>query len=711
MGRSFASDSSPPNQTSRNGCLPRWRFSSTLALCALALAGCGGSSDSAPTTLATFPDYLSASFVSSFDAFADLANSLITTDPRYTRQENTWWFPSAPSTRYTTSPLASSRANYAHAAGLTGAGSTIAFIDSGFLTTHEALAGRVTATASNLASDAHGTGVASVAAGNSASMIGIAPGANMVFGVYDSAESLAAGTRLASANRAVALNNSWNYVDANGQTMFATTANFNTFFATSADRAYLNALTNYAAEGVVVFAASNTETDTQSSLLSGLPLFRPELESGWLNVINADATWNDTAITSATRLSAACLETARWCLAAEGTWEAATNTSTTAYALETGTSLATPMVSGALALLQEAFPTLTPHQLRTRLLASADQSFAEFTADGSFELAPTFSRNFSTEWGMGFLDIRAALLPIGTTTVPLSATVNHTLAQPLLLAGAASGDAIAHSLARTDVLAVDTLGGDFRLPGTALVAEPLHRSATDRLNMAVLEASRFALLSEYAVPSVAQLSPDTRLALLAPSGTTGTGPLGLSVQTDLGATTLGLTLAKDDGLLLPSSSTQPGSLIATLDVSHTAPLSANTDLRFGLSWGVAQSTSTGVAALHGLAVNSLKLAALRHDIWHEGDSLGFSVALPMALISGATTLTLPTGRDASGSPSYTAVAVDLTPRQREIDLALSYRGTLGARTEGYFGVLHALNSGNIAGLTDTGLATGLRITF
>ena len=79
------------------------------------------------------------------------------------------------------------------------------------------------------------------------------------------------------------------------------------------------------------------------------------------------------------------------------------------------------MVSGALALLGEAFPDLTPQQLRVRLLASADNSFAGFTRSGSVELAVGFSHDVSDEWGHDFLTRRSELASLRTKDMELQA--------------------------------------------------------------------------------------------------------------------------------------------------------------------------------------------------------------------------------------------------------------------------------------------------
>ena len=89
-----------------------------------------------------------------------------------------------------------------------------------------------------------------------------------------------------------------------------------------------------------------------------------------------------------------------------------------AYAFAFGSSFAAPQVSGALALLGQAFPTLSPAAMHARLLASADNVFTSFVSAGEVHVldgvgSGTFNHDYSTESDHGFLDIRAALQPSG----------------------------------------------------------------------------------------------------------------------------------------------------------------------------------------------------------------------------------------------------------------------------------------------------------
>ena len=116
----------------------------------------------------------------------DAAASFRNNNPRFIRQNGTF---NIGGTVVFANPLQSSRVDYAHALGLTGAGQVIAIVDAGFRRTHEAFAGKSNTVTGNPASldtpnddgPSHGTMVASVAAGNSNSMVGVAPRANLIF--------------------------------------------------------------------------------------------------------------------------------------------------------------------------------------------------------------------------------------------------------------------------------------------------------------------------------------------------------------------------------------------------------------------------------------------------------------------------------------------------------------------------------------------------
>jgi hypothetical protein len=97
---------------------------------------------------------------------------------------------------------------------------------------------------------------------------------------------------------------------------------------------------------------------------------------------------------------------------------AATEVSSTSTALVSGTSMATPIVSGSVSLLLSAWDQLTPMDAVGILKTSANRSFVNYTP---------------AEYGVGLLDIAAALEPIGTlkaatTGSAAQLTINHSTA-------------------------------------------------------------------------------------------------------------------------------------------------------------------------------------------------------------------------------------------------------------------------------------------
>jgi hypothetical protein len=703
---------------------------------AMALSACGGgggteeTDDAIGRVLGGIPgiETLTEAFVTSFAPFEAAAASLREVNPAFLRQSIRWSFVAAPQDVYDSYPLLSGRFDYARAAGLTGAGQVVSVVDDGFRPTHEVF-DDTSVTGNVPQAEDHGTAVAAIIAGNatvasgdSEDFTGVAPGAALDLGVY--ARPGQPGTRFddlrLAAERALALgavaqNNSWGY-----QNIPATPAGFDTVFGSQAARGWLAALSDYADEGVVVFAAPNA--GRQATIMDGLPRLRPELEAGWLSVINGVPEFDNDRVESATLLSAPCAASARWCIAAEGVWAPPSAQSDSSYAdaegqtIQVGTSFAAPQVAGALAILAEAFPGLTPHQLRVRLLASADDGF--FRPDGRVELADGFVKGYSDTWGHGFLDLRAALLPIGTPEVRLASGATVPLDTPLVVSGAAMGDAVARSLGNVAVVATDMLGGDFEVSGESLTATVAPLPVGTDL-MADLMASDPWTAGESTLPPVLEQLSGQQMTLADPAGElhaslvmpgTGAQDAGVAVARvfDTGslAVSVGVTLGRDDGDLfgLGVGSTARADM-AALDLGLTQDLGGSGFLRLGASFGMAKGeVQTQFNAL------SMELGATGPG----GDRLALGVALPLATTAGQTTLLLPTGRSTTGLV-HTPVAIDLVPEARQVDLSLRYDVPLDVgpdgRTDLRLELRHALNHGHVEGATDTGIGLALRISF
>jgi len=289
--------------------------------------------------------------------------------------------------------LALTNARAAQAAGYTGAGIRIGVVDSGVMRNHPALAGRVVANftyvdprRNNLAVDdvvGHGTTVAQLAAGAATGQWpgGIAPGAQIVsariinderpkddgsgqgnevtggLGMTEIHDDLiVAGVRI--------MNNSWGglyWTRPNVTAQIA--AEYRPFIVGN--------------DGLVVFATGN-ESRANPSDMAALPSqpgdggTRPaaDLERGWLAVAALD-TANPDRLAS---YSNACGVAKNYCLVAPGTAAflgANATSSNLSYYYGSGTSYAAPLVSGAAALVWQAFPYFDNTLVRQTLLGTA----------------------------------------------------------------------------------------------------------------------------------------------------------------------------------------------------------------------------------------------------------------------------------------------------------------------------------------------------
>lgn len=475
------------------------KLSSLVGLC-IALAGCGGGSNggggSADSNLPQ-PDYsndwVSASVAHTFDTVqaAQIRNS-----SRFQGVDAAISGGGANQSH----PYELARLDLVLSGNWTGAGQRVAVVDDGFRTTHQEFVGTDIVANGNIAvagGSSHGTHVAALITGSDdqGSMMGFAPDADLHLTSYldDSSRTgidlgkLAAATAEAASLDAVAQNNSWgllytppgdptrellvtdvrDHMTLNGSTVAEAFAGL-AGGTQAAWSTYFDELEAFQSSGVIVWAMSNDDTLAVNDASSALPLFIPELDA-WIAVGNGLFQTNSAnEITSASRLSAACGEMASQCLFADGTTRSAGVSSDTSYGLGTGTSFAAPQVSGAVAIMAQAFPSLSPQEWTKRLLATAYSDFVDFAQDGTVNFGSGIVRAYSDEWGMGVLDIAAALSPVdGVSLVngrSLDSAERTTLAGAALVSGAAYGNATRRALSGMDIAVFDGLDTPFLVP-------------------------------------------------------------------------------------------------------------------------------------------------------------------------------------------------------------------------------------------------------
>jgi subtilase-type serine protease len=302
-------------------------------------------------------------------------------------------------------------ADKAHARGTTGRGQTVAVIDSGVRATHQELSGKIvggwnylTRSANVADANGHGTHVASIVAGRKDGLgtFGIAPDANIMPFVVAGANGAVVGgannaniadaMRRASAAGVRIINNSY------GGATYAASFNRSIMQALGGDMIAAAMQVNRAG-GINVWATGNNGA-ANPSWQAALPVTHTELRGSWVAVTAVAA--NKNIASYANRCGVAM----NWCLAAPGTAvTAASIRADNQYTSMTGTSMAAPAVSGALALIMQLWPHLTNAQALNILFNTADDL-------GAKGIDPIF--------GHGLLNVDRGTAPVGTLQLAMT---------------------------------------------------------------------------------------------------------------------------------------------------------------------------------------------------------------------------------------------------------------------------------------------------
>jgi serine protease AprX len=141
-----------------------------------------------------------------------------------------------------------------------------------------------------------------------------------------------------------------------------------------------------------------------------------------------------------------------------------------------GTSMATPGVSGSVALLLQQTPSLTPDQVKARLMESADRNFPVYGT----AIDPATGLTYTTQYdiftiGAGSLDIVAALnntdtLPPGITALSPTASYSSLTRTVTIAAGWEGGLGLATLFGTHTLLANTVVWGDCMVWGDPTAA-------------------------------------------------------------------------------------------------------------------------------------------------------------------------------------------------------------------------------------------------
>ncbi len=273
------------------------------------------------------------------------------------------------------------RAQYPLYYGYTGKGVNVVVVDGAIQTANPEFAGkmgRFIYNPGNFAPDNHGTHVAGIigALRNNEGMEGVAPDAilNSIAIFNPSGPSLNFNQYAPGYNRAIKsglrfFNNSWGLTYPGRPVNTMSRAGAKSLMG----KPLFDALDNSVKKGAVqVWATGNNalsspDANANADMFAGLPYLFPQLQRGWIAVTSID--WNEKKY----RTANGCGVAKAWCIAAPGVsiWSTGASGSNYPYYTDTGTSMATPHVTGALAVAKQMFPRATPQQLARIVLRTA----------------------------------------------------------------------------------------------------------------------------------------------------------------------------------------------------------------------------------------------------------------------------------------------------------------------------------------------------
>lgn len=378
----------------------------------------------------------------------------------------------------------------------------------------------------------------------------------------------------------------------------------------------------------------------------------------------------------------------RFTLAAPGV--ALMSTYGNGYALMSGTSMATPVVTGAAALIRSRWNYLSAKDVANILFTTA-------TDLGAPGIDPIYGR--------GLVNIDKAMKPVGQVATPAYG------GKAVPLYGASTGGALAGAMktaAKAGLLTVsgfDETGRDFAIDfaGTLPAPRPMlldemlagqddavqgesrgvrlvmgnAQAATPVPHLGFMERAasvgyRLALGGGWVMaPMLAVQSEKASagsLALVRPLG--GAGEIGLTVsrldeqRTFLGAATHGV-------LGLGRSST------SALGVYLRSVLDDQTSLDASVSLGLTPATQGALLSTTATLSQAMRVAVTRRALWREGDRASVVLEQPMRVASGTMSIERMVGADANGAPAIERGSVGMQPDGRELRLSLHYQVPLG----------------------------------
>lgn len=318
------------------------------------------------------------------------------------------------------------------------------------------------------------------------------------------------------------------------------------------------------------------------------------------------------------------------------------------YRTNSGTSMAAPQVSGAVAIIHQMWPHMKGEHIKDLLLKTADKTIAGY------------DENIH---GQGLLDLDAATLPQGVVGIPTTGradgntvSVDGTIAM--------SGGATISAL--NEVMVVDEYNRDYYFDGNSMVQ--VNDTRTTSATTSALNGFDTNYYAGYTGGSYLPVANNMMVSLTQDGSQYG-------VATNINKFTIGYFT--EENSFLGNIADSP---LMRVNGSQTTYLGYNNNFDVGNGVNVFGSATVGFTNLNVDKSSMLKSADLmlsnsatvgiKQTV--DAHSFGFTTSMPVAIVDGDAKFVMPSTVSANGDIENSEINSSLKSQNREIDFGVFY---------------------------------------